>query len=327
MAWLFSACYPREVFADIGVIAAGRAKGLAGQPQTAPCRYTAFERLHFLEHFRIIGGVRDHRHEPVILRCGTDEGRSADIYVFDCLFQRASRTRNRLCERVQIHYDHVDRLYSVLSHSQGVRLVVTDSEYSAVNLGVQRFDSAVEHLGKSCVIGDLRYFDSGITKRLGSASGRKQLHAQFPQSPAELGQSGLVRNAQQRAAHNKHPLLLFRSQKRDYPSLSRLLKILSNSLSAALTTSVSSGSITVGLPSRSNFEISGSAGRQAIFSFPKIRWTSAGQLAGSSRTWFITSTICETCIGRVLTSSAMRHAAESPLLLGSDTRIKRSISF
>src|SRR5208337_790072 len=201
---------------------------------------------------------------------------------------------------------------------------------------------AVEHFRKSRVIGNLGYIDPSNTKHFGCASGRKKMHVKISQPFAKFGQPSFVRNAQQRAAHSKHPLLLCYFEKlhrghgpryplmvsnadMNYPNLSG--KILSNNCSAALTTSASSGSFTVGFPSRSNFEINGSAGRQAILSFPKTRSTSSIQLSGSSRTWLITSTICETRIGRVFTSSAMRHAAESPLRLGSDTTSKRSISF
>ena len=90
-----------------------------------------------------------------------------------------------------------------------MRLIVTDSEYSTVNLGMQRLDPAVEHLWKSRVIRNLRYFDTRITKRFGCATGREHMHVKFSQPFAEFGQPRFVRNAQERAAHRKHPLLLF----------------------------------------------------------------------------------------------------------------------
>ncbi len=119
----------------------------------------------------VVGRGRDDSNVVKILGGGADHGRSADVDVLDQLFECHARLSGGFFEGVKIDHDHVDRLDAVLGDGGGVRGIFAAMQDSAVNFGMQRLDSAVEHFGESGEFGDVFDSDAGIAQQFGRASG------------------------------------------------------------------------------------------------------------------------------------------------------------
>jgi hypothetical protein len=68
-----------------------------------------------------------------------------------------------------------------------------------MDLGVQRLDAAVHHLGKAGEIGDVHHRQPGFAQRLGGAAGRDQFDAVARERLAEFDEAGLVRHRKEGA--------------------------------------------------------------------------------------------------------------------------------
>ena len=112
-----------------------------------------------------------------------------------------ARLRSGLLKGVEIHHHHVDGDDTVLGHGGLVGWVVTNVQDPAVHLGMQRFDAAIEHLGKAGEIGDVLDGESGIAQCACRAARRDEFHAVICQRATEFDQSGLIGNAEQRATN------------------------------------------------------------------------------------------------------------------------------
>ena len=88
----------------------------------------------------------------------------------------------------------------MFGHCGGMFGIIANGKESAVDLGVQRLDPPIHHLGKAGEFGDVEHRQPGIAQRLGGAAGRNQLDAPRGQRLAEIGQPGLVRHRKQRPA-------------------------------------------------------------------------------------------------------------------------------
>ena len=91
-----------------------------------------------------------------------------------------------LLEGVEIYHHHVDRLNAVLGNCTAVRGILPPMQDASVNLGVQRFDPPIEHLGEPSKFGDVFHCDAGVTQQLGCAAGRDEFDAQGGELAGEL---------------------------------------------------------------------------------------------------------------------------------------------
>ena len=69
---------------------------------------------------------------------------------------------DRLLERIQVHHHQLERHDALLGDRGHVVGAVAAAEDAAVDLGVERLDPAVHHLGKAGVGGDLADGDAGL---------------------------------------------------------------------------------------------------------------------------------------------------------------------
>ncbi len=76
-------------------------------------------------------------------------------------------------------------------------------EDPAVDARVERLDPAVEHLREPGHGGHVGHRQPGVAERAGGAAGRHELEAGQHEPRAEVGESGLVRDRQQRAARDR----------------------------------------------------------------------------------------------------------------------------
>ena len=95
-----------------------------------------------------------------ILGGGADHGRSADVDVLDQFFESHAWLGGSFLEGVEIHDDHVYRLDAMLGNSGGVRGIFAAIQDSAMNLGMQSLDAAIEHFGEASEFRDIFYGDA-----------------------------------------------------------------------------------------------------------------------------------------------------------------------
>ena len=103
-------------------------------------------------------------------------------------------------ERIEVDHNQVDRADFMRGHGGGVFGIVAHRQQSAMDLGVQRLDPPVHHLGKAGQLGNVLHRKAGIAQRLSGAAGRHQFHAAGAQGLAQFDQASLVGNGKQRTA-------------------------------------------------------------------------------------------------------------------------------
>ena len=113
--------------------------------------------------------------------------------------------RNRRFERVEIHADQIDRRNAVRGHGRHVFWIVAHAEQSAVHFGVQRLDAPVHHLGKAGDVADVHHRQTGLGQGFGGTARGHQLEASRGQRLAKRHQALLIRNTQNRTAHEQKP--------------------------------------------------------------------------------------------------------------------------
>src|SRR3990172_6515486 len=87
----------------------------------------------------------------------------------------------------------------MLGQGRHVVVPVTAAENSAVDLWVERFESAVEHLREAGVGGDLVHFQAGTFQVLASAAAGVELDSRRSQSLGKFNQLRLIVDAEKRS--------------------------------------------------------------------------------------------------------------------------------
>ena len=118
-----------------------------------------------------------------------------------------------LAESVEIHHHHVDGCDAVLGYSGNVLRILAAMQDSAVDLGMQGLDSAVEHLGESGELGDVFDRHSGVAQQLGGTACGDQLDAEGGKFPSEIDHSSFVGYAENGAVNFGHEAWFLRDQK------------------------------------------------------------------------------------------------------------------
>ena len=138
----------------------------------------------------------------MILRCGTNHRRTADVDILDRIVDRRVIARDRLLKGIEIHGKQVDRLNAVFIHH---RLVgPAPAQQPAVNHRVQRLDAAVHDLRETGFLADFDDVDTGLAQCSTGSPGGENLDSKFGQSGRERNKAMLVRNAEQRPSHLEH---------------------------------------------------------------------------------------------------------------------------
>ena len=135
----------------------------------------------------------------MVLGRRTDHAGPADVDILDHLVAAGALHHRRL-ERVEVDHDQVDRADGVLGHGCGMLWIVAHRQQPAVDLGVQRLDPAVHHLGKAGQLGNIHHRQPRIAQGLGGAAGRNQLYPARGKGLAQFHQPGLVGHRKQRPA-------------------------------------------------------------------------------------------------------------------------------
>ena len=187
--------------ADRGVVAGGQAEGLEGQLAAQLVGEADLTLLELVEHTPVVGRIGDDADETVVLGGGAHHARPADVDLLDRVGARHALLGDGLLEGIEVHDDQVDRRDVVALHGFDVARLVTQGEDAAVHLGVQGLDATVHHLGEARVGRDLGHGDAGLGEGAVGAAGGEELDAHLGQGAGEALESGLVRDADERAVN------------------------------------------------------------------------------------------------------------------------------
>ena len=160
------------------------------------------------EHLTIVGRVDHYRHAAVVLGCCTQHGRAADVDVFDRIAQGAVKARDGLGEGIEIDHQQVDRPDAVMGECLHMLGQVAACQQATVHLGMQGFDPAIEHFGKTGVVGYFGDREPGLAQQFGGASGREQADPKGGQLRGQLDDASLVGNADQGLLDRVHGVLV-----------------------------------------------------------------------------------------------------------------------
>ena len=174
-----------------GACREGLAQGKGGCPAM---------RRHLIEHEPIVRRRGDHGDARVVLGAGADQSRSADVDSLDCRVEIGA-ARDGLLEGIEIDHEQVDRRDRVLLKRALMRLVPAHREQPAMDLGMQRLDPPVHHLGHLRDLGDVDDLEPGLAQQLGGAAGRDDLDAVAGECLGEIGKAGFVADREQRAGN------------------------------------------------------------------------------------------------------------------------------
>mgnify|MGYP007090151944 CR=1 FL=1 len=185
---------------DGGVVRGGGGVDLDLQAAARLERGGAVIGAHLGKDGVVIGGVGHHGHGGSVLRGGAQHGGAADVDVLDGVGKGDVGVGDGLLELVEVHADEVDHADAVLGSLGHMLLGVATGEQAAVDLGVQRLDAALHHLGEAGVLLNRDDGNAGLDENLGGAAGGDDLNTKLlRQRLRELNHAGLVRNRNQRA--------------------------------------------------------------------------------------------------------------------------------
>ena len=150
----------RQVLRNRSVVARGVRVRL-GREAPAP-----FERQRITgnrcQHGLVVVRVNHNRYAVVVLGCGADHCRPADIDILDRILDRGVAARNRLFERVQVDDQQIDWLDTVLVHDALIGTAA--AQQAAMNDRMKRLDSAVHNFRKTGFLRDLDDIEAGFAQ-------------------------------------------------------------------------------------------------------------------------------------------------------------------
>ncbi len=171
-------------------------EGLAGQlPPQFQGRAAAG--LDLLEDLAVLPLVRGDSGEGMVLGRRADHRRPADIDLLDRLIERHARLADRGFERIKIDDHQFEGQDAVFGQGPHVFGVVVAAEDAAVDLGVQRLEPPVHHLGEARVVRNVADRDAFGLQVFAGSTGAEDFHAGGDQTAGEIGQPLLIADTDQ----------------------------------------------------------------------------------------------------------------------------------
>ena len=176
VAWLLLLVNIGQVQGDRAVVGGGAGVHLDGQLAAKfECGFAVLGDL--LGDAAVVGGIDDDGDALVVFGRAAKHRRAADVDVLDGVPECGIRLGDGVLERVKVHHDEIDRPDAVFGGGGGVPGVFAEEKQAAVDLGVQRLDAAVEHLGVAGVVAEFLHCDASLAQHLGGAAGGDDLDA------------------------------------------------------------------------------------------------------------------------------------------------------
>ena len=181
----------RQIVADGAVVLADAIKRRHRQGKACIWADLAL-RTPLGEQAGILRGVGEHRHIAPVFGRAAHHGRATDVDVFDRVFQRAVGACHRGFKRIKVHHQHVDGVNALLGQGLHVGGHIAPRQQTAVHVGMQRFDAAIEHFGKTRAFGDLGHGQAGLGQQACGTAGGDQAHTKCVQPLGQFDYTGFV---------------------------------------------------------------------------------------------------------------------------------------
>src|SRR5690606_10462326 len=107
---------------------------------------------HLLKHFLVIRDISKHRNRLIIFRGTTKEGGTADIDLFDGLFQGDTFLGDGCLERVKIDDEQVDRGNAICHGFASMSGIITLEEEAAMHFRMKGLHATAEEFWKPRVL-------------------------------------------------------------------------------------------------------------------------------------------------------------------------------
>jgi len=189
----------RQPLADLTVIGGGVGEGSRGQ--CPPALRTGCVRQR-RDQGRIVVRTAQHGDALVVLGRRAQQRRPANIDVLDRIVERAARLCDGLGKRIQIDHHQIDQRQ--IMRPGGAVIDAGTRQNAAVNARVERLDASAHDLRKPGMRRDLDHRNTLFDQCPESASGRQDLDPGLGQGAAQLEQTALVGNAEQRPTDDRY---------------------------------------------------------------------------------------------------------------------------
>ena len=140
----------------------------------------------------VVARVHHHRDILMIFRGTAEQGRSANVDVFNRFHQRDIRFRHGLFEGIKVDDDQINGTDAVLFDGGFVFRIAPDEQHPAVDFRVEGFHAAIQHFGEPSMVGQFDQRHAGVAQDLGGAAGGHQLHVRRDESLRERNKPGLI---------------------------------------------------------------------------------------------------------------------------------------
>ncbi len=190
----------RQAPRDRGVILGRVGEGLAHQLVTKGETGTFVDRR---QQTRVVARIDDDEHVAKVLGSRAHHAGTANIDLLEEPLEFDAFSLRRLHERIEVDDDDVDRLDAELGEHLEVVGMVATRKNAAVDCGMERLHAALHHLGKARHLRDARHRQAGLGQLPRGAAGRDQREPARDQAAPEIGDAGLVGDAQEGSWHNQ----------------------------------------------------------------------------------------------------------------------------
>ena len=187
-----------KIVGDHAIVGSRVGERLAGKLPPQLGRRAAVGR-DLVEHRRILPRVRGDRDKSVVLRRCANQRRTANVDLLHRLGERHARPGHRRRKRIQVHHDQLEGEDAVLGQGFHVLGIVAPAEDAAVNLRMQGLQTAVHHLWKAGVLGDVADGNALGFQVFAGAAGAVDFNPCGSQTAGEVAQTEFVADADQGA--------------------------------------------------------------------------------------------------------------------------------
>ncbi len=174
------------------------AERLARQVEAGFVAQRAAVGFHFGSNGGEVGGVGNDGDVFPVFRGGAHHGRPARCRCFQSRLPAVQFGLAMVAAKgIQVDAHEVNVADAVFFHFGDVFAQIAPTQNTAVDFRMQRFHSAVEHFGKTGIVGDFNHGNTRIGKQLRRAAGGKDFDTEFVQGLGKFDCAVFVGQADQ----------------------------------------------------------------------------------------------------------------------------------
>ena len=157
--------------------------------------------IEFRQDLGIAGRADDNEHVAEVLGGGADQAGPADVNLLDQIVEGNPRLRRSLDERIEVDAHEIDQADAMRIGRGEVFGMRSAREDAAMNLGVQRLDAAVHHLGKAGDVRHVAHRQAGVGQGPRRPAGGDEFEATLGEAAGKVDEAGFVGNTENRSGH------------------------------------------------------------------------------------------------------------------------------